>query len=139
MMELFHILPIFNMIDDFELFEGKSFKDLCEDIYDRSEKKKDQLELLISELRPLVRNIEDAIQIVPQIQKYLEISVKNDEQLVKLAAIGQRLQATKIEKSGDGLLSEEEKDALWKEVQEVQHEVRALPVNVISSSIELLK
>jgi len=138
-MELFHILPIFNMIDDFELFEGKSFKDLCEDIYDRSEKKKDQLELLISELRPLVRNIEDAIQIVPQIQKYLEISVKNDEQLVKLAAIGQRLQATKIEKSGDGLLSEEEKDALWKEVQEVQHEVRALPVNVISSSIELLK
>jgi chaperonin GroEL (HSP60 family) len=127
------------MIDDFELFEGKSFKDLCEDIYDRSEKKKDQLELLISELRPLVRNIEDAIQIVPQIQKYLEISVKNDEQLVKLAAIGQRLQATKIEKSGDGLLSEEEKDALWKEVQEVQHEVRALPVNVISSSIELLK
>lgn len=109
--------------NDFEIFDGKSFKQLCSDIYERSEQKKENLDLLISELRPLVRNLDDAVQVVPLIQGYLEIAVRNDEQLVKLAQVAQRLQTAQLEKGGATLLSETEKEALWKEVKDAAKEV----------------
>jgi hypothetical protein len=118
--------------NDFEIFDGKSFKHLCRDIYNRSDQKHENLDLLVSELRPLIRNIEDAIQLVPLIQGYLEIAVRNDEQLVKLATVAQKLQLAKTEKGGTELLTEAEKDALWKEVQDAASEV-SMPIPSIGS------
>lgn len=112
------------MDNEFEVFEGKSFKNLCRDIYERSEHKHEQLDLLISELRPLVKNIDDAQQVVPLIQGYLEIGVRNDEQLVKLAQVVQRLQTSKTENGTGSVLSEAEKEQLWKEVKDVVTEVQ---------------
>ncbi len=112
------------MDNEFEVFEGKSFKNLCRDIYERSEHKHEQLDLLISELRPLVKNIDDAQQVVPLIQGYLEIGVRNDEQLVKLAQVVQRLQTSKVENGTGSVLSEAEKEQLWKEVKDVVTEVQ---------------
>ena len=113
-----------HMDTDFEIYDGKTFKDLCRDIYDRSEQKKDNIDLLISELRPYIKSLDDAVQMVPHIQGYLEIGVKNDEQLVKLAQVAQRLQTAKMEKGGDSLLSESEKEALMKEIKDVASEVK---------------
>jgi len=120
------------METDFDIFDGKTFKDLCKDIYDRSEQKKENIEFLINELRPLIKNIDDAIQLVPQIQGYLQISVKNDEQLVKLAQVSQRLQSAKIERGGGELLTEEEKNELWKEVKTLTSEVN-IPIQQFNS------
>ena len=118
-------IPIYLRMDnEFEIFEGKQFKELCKDIYDRSDNKKEQLDLLISELRPMVKNIDDAVQIVPLIQGYLEVSVRNDEQLVKLAQVVQRLQNAKVEGGTGSLLSEAEKEQLWQEVKAVTNEVK---------------
>lgn len=110
--------------NDFEIFDGKSFKDLCKDIYDRSDSKHDQLDLLISELRPYIRSLDDAMQVVPKIQGYLEISVKNDEQLVKLSQVVQRLQTAKLESGGNEILTDKEKEDLWQTVKSVAEEVR---------------
>jgi len=113
------------MDNDFEIFEGKSFKELCKDIYDRSDNKHEQLDLLISELRPLVKTVDDAREIVPLIQGYLEIGVRNDEQLVKLSQVVQRLQTAKLSSgTGGELLTDAEKEQLWKEVKEVSIEVK---------------
>lgn len=113
--------------NDFEIFDGKTFRGLCSDIYSRSEKKKESIDLLIGELRPLVKNIDDAIQVVPLIQGYLEIAVKNDEQLVKLAQVTQRLQSIQIEKGGGALLSDLEKEELWKEIKDAS-EIVSFPI-----------
>ena len=110
---------------NFEVFEGTTFQDLCREIYDRSEQKKDNIDLLISELRPYIKSLDDAVQMVPHIQGYLEIGVKNDEQLVKLAQVAQRLQTAKMEQGGDTLLSETEKDAIMNEIKEVATTVKA--------------
>ena len=124
---------------EFEVFDGKSFSGLCKDIYDRSENKKDQLDLLISELRPYIKSLDDAVQMVPLIQGYLEVGVRNDEQLVKLAQVAQRLQTAKMERGGgDALLTDAEKEALWKEVKEVAAEVKA-PIPVLSASVAIEK
>lgn len=114
--------------NDFEIFDGKSFKHLCSDIYERSEKKKQSLDFLISDLRPLVQKIDDALQIVPLIQGYLEISVKNDEQLIKLAQVSQRLQTSQMEKGGGALLTDEERENLWNEIKSVEETV-SLPIS----------
>ena len=79
------------MHDEFELFKGTTFSDLMKDIYHNSKKKDRQINTLIQELQPLIKNIGDATVIVPLIKEYLDVSVKNDEHLVKLAAVVQRL------------------------------------------------
>ena len=83
-----------------------------------SENKKDQIDILISELRTLIKTVNDAVIIVPLIKDYYDVGIKNDEQLVKLAAVVQRLVA-KGEASGEGpamVLSEDERKQLMEEV-----------------------
>jgi len=96
-----------------ELFKGTSFADLMSDVYHNSKKKDRQINQLIAQLQPLIRNASDATVIVPLIKEYLDVAVKNDDHLVKLTAIVQRYISTKQTISGsDGLLSDEEKQQL---------------------------
>lgn len=102
----------------FEIYKGKNFSGLCKDIVKNSEHKKDQIDILISELRSLIKTVNDAVIIVPLIKDYYDVGIKNDEQLVKLAAVVQRLVA-KGESSGEGnnmILSDEERKQLMDEV-----------------------
>lgn len=87
---------------DVELFEGKSLADLFKEIYDNSSSKRQQIKELISSLSPLVQGIGDATLLVPLIKEYLEIGVKNDEQLIKLAQIVQRMDSGRRVASGGG-------------------------------------
>lgn len=108
---------------DIEIFKGKSFSDLMKDIYSNSSKKDRQINMLIGELRPLIKNVGDATIIVPLIKEYLEVGVKNDEHLVKLAAVVQRLVSTNTRVQADTgqswMLSEEEKRQLIGELDEI--------------------
>ena len=98
-----------------ELFKGTSFADLMSDVYHNSKKKDRQINQLIAQLQPLIRNASDATVIVPLIKEYLDVAVKNDDHLVKLTAIAQRYISTKQVITGaDSLLSDEEKDQLLK-------------------------
>ena len=107
------------MHDEFELFKGTSFSDLMKDIYHNSKKKDRQINTLIQELQPLIKNIGDATVIVPLIKEYLDVSVKNDEHLVKLAAVVQRLVgSTKSDGGSEFGMTEEEKTRLMQTAQE---------------------
>ena len=99
------------------LFDDKSFSDLLKEIHSNQNKKKKQLASLIAELKPLVQSLGDATVVVPLIKEYMEISVKNDDQLIKMAAIVQRL-STGITNSGDGGLLTEEEMAQLQEITE---------------------
>jgi hypothetical protein len=108
---------------DIEIFKGKSFSDLMKDIYSNSSKKDRQINMMIGELRPLIKNVGDATVIVPLIKEYLEVGVKNDEHLVKLAAVVQRLVSTNNKVQADTgqswMLSEEEKRQLMGELDNI--------------------
>jgi predicted CopG family antitoxin len=101
------------MDKDDKLFKDTSFSDLMSDIYHNSKKKDRQINQMIAQLQPLIKNASDATIIVPLIKEYLDISVKNDDHLIKLAAITQRYISTKQTISGaDGLMSDDEKKQL---------------------------
>ncbi len=89
------------------IFGKKSFSNLLEEIYDNQKKKEKQISALITELKPLVESIGDATLIVPLIKEYMELGIKNDEQLIKMATIIQRALATgKSEDEGFGMTLE---------------------------------
>ena len=110
-----------------EIFEGKSFQDLTHDIYKNTTDRKTQIDLLISEIHGFITTIDDVILVAPIIKEYMDVAVKNDEHLVKLAGVIQRI----IAKSSGGdeesfLLSDAEKEdlisALQDDVEDIQRE-----------------
>ena len=113
-------------MSDFEIFEGKTLSSLFKDIHDNSVEKKDQIEVLIKKLEPLIKNIGDATIVVPLIKEYLDVSVKNDEQLVKIATIVQRLVSSQA-RTGSAdheMISEDEKKQLLSELENVAFDVQ---------------
>ena len=90
------------------LFDDKSFSDLLKEIHGNQKKKAKQLAQLIAELRPWVQSLGDATVVVPLIKEYMEIRVKNDDALLKMAAIVQRLSTGTVNSGDGGLLTEEE-------------------------------
>ena len=101
------------------LFDDKSFGDLLKEIHGNQKKKAKQLVSLIAELRPLVQSLGDATVVVPLIKEYMEISVKNDDQLIKMAAIVQRLSSGAANSGDGGLLTTEEMDQLMDVAEEI--------------------
>lgn len=111
---------------DFEVCDGKTFRDLCKEVIDRSQSKKDQLDTLLSDCRSKIKTTNEATVFLPHIKEFLEVGIKNDEQIIKLAAILQKLQSTQLEATGgeDGMLTEEEKEELLKNIKKDVVEVK---------------
>ena len=120
------------MDKDTEIFKGKSFSDIAKDLYSASKKKETQINLLISELKPFVQNIGDATIIVPLIKDYLEVGVKNDDQLAKLLAVVQRLIGNNVQGDNEFSISEEEKKQLLDELEAIEQSNKRLDEKVKS-------
>ena len=119
---------------DFELYKGKKYSSLLKDVVVNSEQKKDQIDILVSDLRSMIKTANDAIVVVPLIKDYLDVSVRNDEQLVKLAAVVQRIISSQSQ-GDDGnmgmLLSEDERKQLMGEVDKITKEINT-PIEINS-------
>jgi hypothetical protein len=101
------------------IFKNKKFSDVLEEIYNNQKKKDQQVTALISELKPLISDIGDATLVVPLIKEYMEISVKNDDILIKMAALAQRAMAT-VSAEGSLTISDEEKEQLLSAMNELK-------------------
>ena len=114
------------MSADYEIFEGKTLSDVFKDIYDNSKTNKQQLEVLMKEVVGFIKDGDTAVQIIPMLKEYLEINVKNDEQLVKLATIVQRLAqgAAKGDSENEFGLSEKEKQQLMDNIHSTVEELQ---------------
>ena len=110
----------------YEIFDGKTLSDVFKDIYSNTEKNKEQLEVLMKEVVGFIKDGDTAIQIIPMLKEYLEINVKNDEQLVKIAAIVQRIIASEAKGGSEDEfgLSDKEKEQLMSAVEEVAADVQ---------------
>ena len=112
---------------DSNIFGDKKLKDLFEEIYSNQKKKEKQISTLIGELKGLIDDIGDATLVVPLIKEYLEIGVKNDEQLIKMATILQRcIAAGNAAGSDNGFtISEEEKAQLLGEINKLGENLKS--------------
>ena len=115
------------MANDYEIFEGKSLSDLFKDIYENTKTNKTQLEVLMKEVVGFIKDGDTAVQIIPMLKEYLEINVKNDDQLVKVAAIVQRIIAAESKGGSDDEfgLSDKEKEQLMGAIEEAATDLQS--------------
>jgi len=114
------------MSDNIEIFDGKTFQDLTKDIYENSKNKKLQIDLLIQEIHGMITTIDDAVAVAPIIKEYMDVSVKNDEHLVKLASVIQRIMLKSAGATDESsILSESEKEELMLTLQETVSDLQA--------------
>jgi len=107
------------MADKNEIFEGKTFQDLTKDIYENTTKRKVQIDLLISEIHGFITTIDDVVMVAPIIKEYMDTAVRNDEHLVKLAGVLQRIISKSSGESDESmLLSDAEKEELMGTLQD---------------------
>ena len=115
------------MASDYEIFEGKSLSDLFKDIYENTKTNKTQLEVLMKEVVGFIKDGDTAVQIIPMLKEYLEINVKNDDQLVKVAAIVQRIIAAENKGGSEEEfgLSEAEKEQLMGAIEDAATDLQS--------------
>jgi hypothetical protein len=124
---------------DKEIFEGKSLSDLFSEIYKNTDSKRQQINTFVSKLVMLIRTPEDAAVIGPVIKDFIEVNVKNDEHLIRVAQIAQRIIGVAAKgESIDGLLSEAEKQALLgdlkMEVEKLEDEGKDIEEDIFAIS-----
>ncbi len=103
---------------DKTIFKGKTLSDIFAEIHDNSSTTRNQVSGLIAELKPLIENVGDATLIVPMIKEYMEIGVKNDEHLIKMAAIIQRLESSASKGGSEDFFDPSELADLLEEMEE---------------------
>jgi hypothetical protein len=132
-----------NMSTEFELFPGKSLGGLFKDIYDNQQIKKLRISELIAEMKKSVRHAGDMAVIGPIIRDMVDSSIKNDDALIKMAAIAQRIIGSQHKAEGDsGFLTIDEKNQLLKDLEQTAKEVvdeQELKVDELSFEVEELK
>lgn len=131
------------MSTEFELFPGKSLGGLFKDIYDNQQTKKLRISELIAEMKKSVRHAGDMAVIGPIIRDMVDSSIKNDDALIKMAAIAQRIIGSQHKAEGDsGFLTVEEKNQLLKDLEQTAKEVvdeQELKVDELTFEVEELK
>jgi hypothetical protein len=105
------------------LFGKKTFADLLKEIHTNSSNKEKEIRNLIDNLKPFINSAGDAVIIVPLIKDYLDVSVKNDDLLIKMAGIVQRAMNSN-QGSDELLLSDSDKEMLFQSMNELDAQVK---------------
>jgi hypothetical protein len=115
------------MSTEFEIFPGKNLSGLFKDIYDNQTSKKERISGLISEIKKMIQHKGDVGMLGPLIKDLIDSSIKNDDQLVKLASIAQKIiTADKKTEGQDGFLTDEEKAQLLNDLEDTKNEVEKI-------------
>jgi|TARA_A100001515_G_scaffold141824_1_gene139361 hypothetical protein len=128
------------MEKDFNIFDGKNFSDLSKEIYDNSKLKKTQLDLLIQEVHGYIQGIEDIALVGPIIKELFDASIKNDDNLLKLATVIQRIMNKQADAVDDtSLLSEDEKEELMASLEDAAASLQNKSDEIQSSMTKVRK
>ena len=121
------------MENDYKIFGDKNFSDLSEEIYENTKLKKTQIDLLIQEVHGYIQGIEDIAVVGPIIKELMDVGIRNDDNLVKLATIYQRIMSKQtIDDGSAALLSEEEKEQLMATLEDVTTDLQKKKDEIVS-------
>tara|TARA_R110000824_G_scaffold87285_3_gene215268 strand:- start:1146 stop:1541 length:396 start_codon:yes stop_codon:yes gene_type:complete len=114
------------MDKDVKIFDNVSFSDLTRDIYDNSKSKRVQLDLLIQEIHGFIQSIDDAVVVMPIVKEIFDVAIRNDEHLVKLASVLQRIvgKSSGASESDTMMLSDAEKEELIATLQDTAKDMQ---------------
>jgi hypothetical protein len=112
--------------DDVTVFDGMSLSDLFKKIHKNNKDIDKQIGEFIETMKPMATsNAGSAVMLMPTVKDLIDVNVKNNEQLIKMAAIAQRA-ATVNANQGVDLINMDEINALLEEQKAVQEQGQKL-------------
>ena len=112
--------------DDVTVFDGMSLSDLFKKIHKNNKDIDKQIGEFIETMKPMATsNAGSAVMLMPTVKDLIDVNVKNNEQLIKMAAIAQRA-STVNANSGADLINMDEINALLEEQKAIQDEGKKL-------------
>jgi hypothetical protein len=107
--------------NEINIYGKTNLSTVLKEIHKNAQDKEKELKQLISDLKPYIHTAGDAIILIPLISKYMEISIKNDDNLIKMVGIVQRAYNSATKSNSDDLqLTDDEKEQLLKSVQDLK-------------------
>lgn len=99
---------------DVTIYDNKTLQDLLRDIDSLSGSRRAKIKETIDQLSTFIRTVDDAVVFAPIIKDYLDVWIRSDEPLVKIATLAQRIVSADSNNgaSFDNMLTEQEKDQL---------------------------
>ena len=112
--------------DEVTLFGNTSLADLFKQIHRNNKDIDKQINELIDNIKPLATsNAGSAVMLMPTVKDLIDVNVKNNDQLLKMAGIAQR--AASINASaGNELISMDEINALLEDQKSIQEQSQKL-------------
>ena len=112
--------------DDVTVFDGMSLSDLFKKIHKNNKDIDKQIGEFIETMKPMATsNAGSAVMLMPTVKDLIDVNVKNNEQLIKMAAIAQRA-ATVNANTGQDLINMDEITALLEEQKAIEEEGKKL-------------
>jgi len=112
--------------DDVTVFDGMSLSDLFKKIHKNNKDIDKQIGEFIDTMKPMATsNAGSAVMLMPTVKDLIDVNVKNNEQLIKMAAIAQRA-ATVNANAGQDLINMDEITALLEEQKAIEEEGKKL-------------
>ena len=121
-----------------EVFEGTTLQDLLKEIHSLAEHRRNQITTVMDTLAKLITNVNDAAVIAPLVKDYMDVNVRSDEALIKIATVQQRIMvAEKLAHSGGSdLLTDSEKEDLLASIREEQTQADRDVLETLAVTIE---
>ena len=112
--------------DDVTIFGNTSLADLFKQIHRNNKDVDKQINELIDTLKPIATsNAGSAVMLMPTVKDLIDVNVKNNEQLIKMAGIAQR--AASMNTTQDtGFIDMDEISALLEEQKTIQEQGQKL-------------
>jgi hypothetical protein len=108
--------------DDVTIFGNTSLADLFKQIHRNNKDVDKQINELIDTLKPIATsNAGSAVMLMPTVKDLIDVNVKNNEQLIKMAGIAQRA-ATMNATQDTGFIDMDEINALLEEQKIIQEQ-----------------
>jgi len=112
--------------DDVTVFDGMSLSDLFKKIHKNNKDIDKQIGEFIDTMKPMATaNAGSATMLMPTVKDLIDVNVKNNEQLIKMAAIAQRAASINAN-SGTDLIDMSEIEALLSEQKAVTEQGQKL-------------
>lgn len=108
-------------MEEQNIFKDKNLSDILEDIYTTSVAKRIKIDGFIGKMQSLVKDAADAQALMPIMKDLLDVSVKNDELIIKMLSAVQKGKPT-TPTAGDYGLTEADKKELLDSLKNVDAE-----------------
>ena len=104
-----------------EIFKGKTIAKLMEEAYKDKNDKSSQLRSMINQLKDLINDGGDAVMMVPLIKEYMDLLIKNDDTIIKILTIIQKIEAVSLraQEENGGMMSDKDKELLFASLEDL--------------------